>query len=423
MSLIVQALKRAQEGASRRLPPLSGHQSPGPYPGRTSPLDGGRRLRTPIVIGVAVAVVGAGLWAARGSMMRAPVAMPAPPLFVVEPLVRAAPAAAKSASEAGTSIEEVRAALLAAQPLETVVPIEKDAAVAVERNVAEPSAASRGPAPTAGRSTKPAENRGWAPRPPVTTLVDRVPIQTGATTSPIDVPVSRPVPAAERPISRPPAPSAAPALREAAVREASAVVKVHAEPAKESAEALAAGLRDQQGGQTAKAIDEYQRGLRADARNPGLHNNLGVALRDSGRLDEAIEAFQAALNIDPKYEKALNNLGVSRYQQGNYAEAVDLFSQALRINPANVESSINLGMIYFLAQRWDEALSAFQQALKYNPRSAEAHYNLGLLWERHGDAERALQAYRKFIELAGVAHAPLAARVSEHIRLMERSGK
>jgi tetratricopeptide (TPR) repeat protein len=408
MSLIVQALKRAQEGATRR-PPLSGHQTRGPFPGPTAPSFGERRGRVTTLVGLAMGaavLVGGGLWVARGSMTRAPVAKAPQQVLVVE-VAPPAPAVPKLASEAGTSIEEVRAALLAAQPLETVAKAQQD----VAEPPAEPQRRAADPAPPApGRtgSTKPAEAREWAAR-PVPPRVDPVPpIRAESTTPPIDadVPMSRPNP-------RPPATPAA--------REASAIVRVHPEPTKEAADALAAGLRDQQGGQTAKAIDEYRRGIRADARNSGLHNNLGVALRESGRLDEAIEAFQAALDIDPKYEKALNNLGVSRYQQGNYAEAVDLFSQALRINPANVESSINLGMIYFLAQRWDEALNAFQQALKYNPRSAEAHYNLGLFWERHGDHEKALQAYRKFVELAGAAHAPLAARVTEHVRQMERS--
>lgn len=414
MSLIVQALKRAQEGATRRLPPFSGHQTRGPFPGPMGRSGGGRRMRTMTLIGLAIgaAVVagGAALWVAGGSLTRAPVAKTAPQLLVVEAVPPSAPGAPGSptpASEAGTSIEEVRAALLAAQPLETALETPRETIAAVRKEVAAPSSAAPPAAPSAAPQrpvpartgpTRPRETQAWATTPAI----------NSPTASPTDVPTPRPVP-------RPPAAPMPPAAR-----EASAIVKVHAEPAKEAADALAAGLRNQQGGQTANAIDDYRRGIRADARNPGLHNNLGVALRESGRLDEAIEAFQAALNLDAKYEKALNNLGVSRYQQGNYADAVDLFSQALRINPANVESSVNLGMIYFLAQRWDEALNAFQQALKYNPRSAEAHYNLGLFWERHGDLEKAVQAYRKFIELAGAAHAPLAARVTEHVRQMER---
>lgn len=410
MSLIVQALKRAQEGATRRLPPFAGPQTRGPFPAPTDPSEGNPRTTRIVWIGlavVAVAVVGGVAVRLTGGSFARPVPKTLPPLFVVEPLVRSAPAAAKAASEAGTSIEEVRAALLAAQPLETSNPRPQEVE---EPRVNEPALARAGP-----RSTKPPETSGWAARRQPAPVDPGTPVRAEASAPPVDVPMSRPSPRpppVEVPTFRPSPPPPA----SSAARDGGAIVRVHAEPAKEAGEALAAGLRDQQGGQTAQAIEEYRRGIRADSRNPGLHNNLGVALRDSGRLDEAIEAFQTALNIDPKYEKALNNLGVSRYQQGNYAEAVDLFSQALRINPANVESSINIGMIYFLAQRWDEALAAFQQALKYNPRSAEAHYNLGLFWERQGDHEKAVQAYRKFIELAGAAHAPLAARVTEHVR-------
>ena len=390
MSLIVNALRRAQEGTTRCLPPFSTRAIRSPMPGRGPDAAGWKRS---IVIGVAAATIvgGAGVWLASDYFTR-PDAETPPRLLVVEPVVPSPSTAPKPAPAAGTSIEEVRAALLAAQPLET--------------NATPP----QGP-PVAKVRTPPTRSvtsgRGVARREPPQR------VDVGARTTPA---VARPpvAPAAKTEI---PVPNPS----QAAAGGAAAIVKVHPEPAKEAVEAFAAGLKDQQGGQTAKAIEAYRRGIQADARNPGLFNNLGVALRESGHLDEAIEAFQAALNIDPKYEKALNNLGVSRYQQGKYAEAIDLFNQALRINPTNVESSVNIGMIYFLAERWDEALNAFQQALRYDPRSAEAHYNLGLFWERHGDPDRALQDYRKFIELAGPQHAQLVARVSEHLRQLERA--
>ncbi|MBI3400877.1 MAG: tetratricopeptide repeat protein [Acidobacteria bacterium] len=392
MSLIVDALKRAQESATRRVPPLAGQSARGPLPGLTVPSAAGGRARRFVLVALAIGAVAAiGVVVVQFAGGVFPRSVPKPPqVLVVQPAGQSSSTTPKPAAEAGTSIEEVRAALLAAQPLETTAtPVETP-----------PAAKVRTPPP-------PQASSGRVAGPPG--LPQRVEVD------------AQPAPPAAPPAAGPesPLPSAGP-RPPAAAREAPAIVKVHPEPAKEAGEALAAGLREQQAGQGAKAIDEYRRGIRIDARNPGLFNNLGVALRESGHLDEAIEAFQSALNIDPKYEKALNNLGVSRYQQGQYAAAIELFNQALRVNPANVESAINIGMIYFLAQRWDEALSAFQQALRSDSKSAEAHYNLGLFWERRGDRERAVQEYRKFVEFAGPQHAPLAARVTEHLRQMER---
>jgi type IV pilus biogenesis/stability protein PilW len=195
-----------------------------------------------------------------------------------------------------------------------------------------------------------------------------------------------------------------------------AVVEVHVNEVREAEEALASGLSNQRRGDWAMAIEEYRRGIAADPRNPGLFNNLGIALKQSGRLEEAASAFQDALKVDAKYEKGLNNLGVTRYQQGRFEEAIDLFKQAIRVNPANVESYVNLGIIYLPAGRSDEAFSVFQEALRYDPRSPEANYNLGLLWERRGDAERARQYFERFVTVAGSQHQDLAARVKEHLR-------
>jgi len=286
MSLIVQALKRAQEGATRRLPPLSGYQTRGPFPGQMGSPDDDRRRRSAMMLislGIGVtAVVGAGLWFAGGSMTRAPMAKTPPQLVVVEPVAGSAPAAAKSASEAGTSIEEVRAALLAAQPLETVVPLGKETAAAVENDVAERPVPPPPSAQTPTRSTKPAENRGWSARPVPPRADTVVPTRAEATTSPIDVPISRPSPQL-------PPPPAIPA-----VREAGAIVKVHPEPAKEGTDALAAGLKDQQGGQTAKAIDEYRR------ESARMRETQGCTTTSASRSGTAVASTRRSRRSSPR---------------------------------------------------------------------------------------------------------------------------
>ena len=360
MSLIVDALKRAQEGAARRLPPLSASRSP--LPGLAASRDHSGRIWRVIGGLIAVAAVaGVGAWLISGRLVRENPRTPAlaPPLLVVETL----------------------------PPTSTPTP--SNPPEATGGPASETAAGARGTAnPRSSRAGVPRRIGGRAPATPVPSL--------------------SPPAAAQPSVVAPPSPAAAPA------------VEVHVDRTKQGAEAMAAGLGDQQRGDLARAIEQYRRGIEADPRNPGLFNNLGIALRQSGRVDEAVEAFDAALKLDPKYEKALNNLGVTRYQQGRYEAAIDLFRQAIRVNPSNAESYVNLGVIYLPAGRWDDALAAFQQAMQYDPRSAEAHYNLALLWERRGDRDRAQEHYEKFVELAGTQHADLVARVKEHLRQFER---
>jgi tetratricopeptide (TPR) repeat protein len=351
MSLIVDALKRAQEGATRRLPPLS--TARGPLPGLVRSGDGARRLWTVVGGLIAIAgVAGGGIWLARGSLFREtpkPIAL-APPLVVVETVPATPPAPSSNPPSE-----------------EATVPGQSRGGAAPPRRAARPVRTPRAA-------------RVGAPGPATTPAT--VPPAAGASASPVTGPT----------------------------------VEVHVDRAQLAADAMAAGIVDQQRGDLARAIEQYRRGIDADPRNPGLFNNLGTALRQSGRLDDAAQAFQEALKIDPKYEKALNNLGVTRYQQGKYEAAIDLFKQAIQIDPANAESHVNLGVIYLPAGRWDDALTAFQDALRYNPRSAEAYYNLALLWERRGDPDRAQEDYERFVELAGPQHAELAARVKERLR-------
>ena len=351
MSLIVDALRRAQEGTARRVPaPLGGARGRSPLPGlHVGSMRVGRMLRLGAIL-LVLLLIAAGVWVRTQTNRR--------------PVVRVAAPVTRSLPETPP--------VLAVEPLAPTTPEEA----------------------TPTGTTAPAG--------------DSVPARRTA---------SRPIPRRPAPIEAAPAPVPVTAAPVAVAPPTPApVVEVHVNDVREGEEALAAGLRNQQQGDWARAIEEYRRGIASDPKNAGLFNNLGIALKQTGRIDEAGAAFEDALKIDPKYEKALNNLGVTRYQQGRFEDAIDLFRHALRVNAANVESYVNLGIIYLQAGRWDEAFGVFQDGLRYDPRSPEANYNLGLLWERRGDAERAKQHYERFLTAAGVQHQELAARVRDHLR-------
>ncbi len=396
MSLIAEALKKAQQGAGaiRKLPPFSFKQPLSGLPGgwgegpwaRLGYLVGGLGLIVIVLIG--------SLYLVR--LGSAPVAPPSQPVLVVEspalssapgppaqvPARPPAPAAAPAPKpEQGTSIPEVRAAL-EAEPGQK--PRQSEAGLPV----------------TSPRRADPRREVA------LSRVKEALREEAKQGDKPIREPVSPPSLSAPRAAEPPPSPPL--------------LLEVHPDGAKEAAKFFAEALRYQQQGQLSRAVEEYEKSIAVDPRNPAAFNNLGVALKESGRLDLASEAFQKALALDPKYEKALNNLGVIRYRKGQYEEAIDLFKQALRINSANVESYTNLGVIYLMAERYDDALEAFRQGLRHDPKLAEAHYNLGLLWERRGNRENAQRHYQKFVELASDRHAVLVAKVKERLQVLAR---
>jgi len=72
------------------------------------------------------------------------------------------------------------------------------------------------------------------------------------------------------------------------------------------------------------------------------HNNLGLALADSGRLQEAIESYQQALRLKPDYISTHNSLGVALLKLGRFEEAIEHYRQAIRLKPDYAKALNNL---------------------------------------------------------------------------------
>jgi tetratricopeptide (TPR) repeat protein len=79
---------------------------------------------------------------------------------------------------------------------------------------------------------------------------------------------------------------------------------------------------------------EYQAALRIQPRYANAHNDLGLALANSGRWQEAIAEYEAALGINPDLAQAHFNLGNALSQlPGRLADAIGEYEAALRIRP------------------------------------------------------------------------------------------
>jgi superkiller protein 3 len=133
-------------------------------------------------------------------------------------------------------------------------------------------------------------------------------------------------------------------------------------------------------------------------------------------LAGAVAAFQRAVELNPDFEDAHYNLGLALRARGKTDAAQKEMSEIrglheFRARLAQAKLLILQGVGALKEQRFDDALASFQQSIEKGPELPTGNYYLGLTWERKDDAEQALAAYEKALELKpdyAQAHSSLA---------------
>lgn len=118
-----------------------------------------------------------------------------------------------------------------------------------------------------------------------------------------------------------------------------------------------------------KAMEHFQRALKADKKFSEASNNLGLAYEKTGKFSEAIEAYKTALS-NPLYrgaEKAFNNLGRAYYRAGRYNEALDSYKEAIRRYSDFHLPYYGLSLCYNAMGRYGEASVALIKAVELDP--------------------------------------------------------
>jgi tetratricopeptide (TPR) repeat protein len=134
------------------------------------------------------------------------------------------------------------------------------------------------------------------------------------------------------------------------------------------------------------------------------HMWLGVYEHGAGSIERAIDALARAAELDPGNEYVVANLGTMYFCRGDFTKARDLYLRAQEVAPANYAGQEMLGMLYYFLGDFRESARLRQAALDLarGNSDAEIHQMWGSLadsFRQSGDAERAISAYRRAIEI------------------------
>lgn len=189
----------------------------------------------------------------------------------------------------------------------------------------------------------------------------------------------------------------------------------------------------QEQGRMDEAIDLYGRALGKSPNNAVVLNNLASLYYATGDHDEAYRLWSRAAAADPFYPSPLNNLASLEINAQRLGEAERLLRRALELDPEYGDARINLSLVlrgrgepeaaraelrratkdprtrangwmqlgfFELEQgRLIEAIEALEQARQRAPQDTDVLNALGEAHFRSGARQRALELWRRSIEL------------------------
>lgn len=152
-----------------------------------------------------------------------------------------------------------------------------------------------------------------------------------------------------------------------------------------------AGLTHLRDGRPQLALEEFQRAIKQDPKNPYFHKGLGLAYATLKRFDDAVGAFRKALELNPYYTDVRNDLGMALVLAGKRQEGKAEFLAAFNdpTNPTPEISSRNLGQAYFEEKNHAEAANWFRSSLNRNKAYPDAYLGLADALVALGRAEDA----------------------------------
>lgn len=157
-------------------------------------------------------------------------------------------------------------------------------------------------------------------------------------------------------------------------------------------------------GDSAGAIASLSRALEISPEMADAQILLGLSQRDSGDGDNALTTLEDAVQRHPQHLAGITALAMQYQSMGRAEDALAQFTTARDLQPTMPHTHYNLGRAQLEANQMPEARESFEQALTINHHYHQARLGLAELAQRQGDADTAINIYRRLTRRAPRLH-------------------
>jgi tetratricopeptide (TPR) repeat protein len=157
-------------------------------------------------------------------------------------------------------------------------------------------------------------------------------------------------------------------------------------------------------GDLKRAEELYKRAVILNPNSADLHAKLAGVYVAQDEIEKAINEFKRALVLDPENVPNRNYLGYLYEKLGFYRRAAGEYERALETDPENLYALVHLGLAYRQLNRLLEAEVILKTAADLdpeckNPDSRNLYNYLGLVYQDKGEYDKAIEAYKRSIQL------------------------
>ena len=161
---------------------------------------------------------------------------------------------------------------------------------------------------------------------------------------------------------------------------------------------LVLGKIDSGTGQPGEAVEQFRKALQLDPLSIAAQTSLGEAYEAMGQLSDSEGTYLALIKLWPDYLVPYSYLGAFYVGQGRYKDAEPVFRKYVELAPENALGYQNLGAVYHFMGRTDDAAAMMKKSLSIKP-SARGYTNLGTLYYFEGDYSDAVPLMEKATEM------------------------
>ncbi|MES2691213.1 MAG: tetratricopeptide repeat protein, partial [Bacteroidota bacterium] len=158
------------------------------------------------------------------------------------------------------------------------------------------------------------------------------------------------------------------------------------------------GMNYKDMGDTASAVQAFQKTYELDANNYDAVMQLGI-LYAAAKNKSALDYYIAASRLNPKSAEPPYNAGVFLQQKGEYKKAVKMYQQALKADDGYYLAYYNAGIINVDIKQYSDAIENFDAVVRINGNYADAYYMRGYAYEKLKKPEDAKINYEYALEI------------------------